>query len=55
MGEDARRLILARMVIDHRLRASDPLSIEDDNEPAIATLLSEDKVDLATAQVLAAA
>ena len=55
MGEDARRLILARMVIDHRLRASDPLSIEDDNEPAIATLLSEDKVDLATAQVLVAA
>ena len=55
MGEDARRLILARMVIDHRLRASDPLSIEDDNEAAIATLLSEDKVDLATAQVLVAA
>ena len=55
MGEDARRLILSRMVIDHRLRARDPLSIEEDNEPAIAALLNEDKVDLATAQVLASA
>ncbi len=54
MGEDARRLILSRMVMDHRLRAADPLAIEDDNEAAIAALLSEDKVDLATAQALAA-
>tara|TARA_E500000331_G_scaffold309689_1_gene315984 strand:+ start:1192 stop:1362 length:171 start_codon:yes stop_codon:yes gene_type:complete len=29
MGEDARRLILARMVIDHRLRPQDPLYDED--------------------------
>ena len=55
MGEDARRLILARMVIEHRLRPCDPLTIEDDDEPTIATLLSEDKVALATAQDLVAA
>ena len=54
-GQDARRLILARMVIDHRLRICDPLTIEDSNEPTIATLLSEDKVDLATAQDLVTA
>ncbi len=54
MGEDARRLILARMVMDHRLRAEDPLAIEDDDTEMIAALLSEDEVDLATAQGLAA-
>jgi hypothetical protein len=54
MGEDARRLILARMVMDHRLRAADPMAIETDDGPAVAALLSEDKVDLATAQALAA-
>jgi hypothetical protein len=54
MGEDARRLILSRMVMDHRLRAADPMAIEDDNDAAIAALLSKDKVDLATAQALAA-
>ncbi|MFP6772584.1 MAG: acyl-CoA dehydrogenase family protein [Alphaproteobacteria bacterium] len=54
MGEDARRLILSRMVMDHRLRAADPMAIEEDNDDAIAALLSEDKVDLATAQALAA-
>ncbi|MDA1099932.1 MAG: acyl-CoA dehydrogenase family protein [Proteobacteria bacterium] len=55
MGEDARRLILARMVMDHRLRAGDPLAIEDDNTAAVAALLDDEKVDLATAQALAAA
>jgi alkylation response protein AidB-like acyl-CoA dehydrogenase len=55
MGEDARRLILARMVMDHRLRAGDPMSIEDDNDAAVAALLSDEKVDLATAQAIAAA
>jgi len=54
MGEDARRLILSRMVMDHRLRAADPMAIEEDNHAAVAALLSEDKVDLATAQTLAA-
>ena len=54
MGEDARRLILSRMVMDHRLRAADPMAIEEDNDAAVAALLSEDKVDLATAQTLAA-
>ena len=28
-GGDARRLLLARMVLDHRLQAQDPLSIRD--------------------------
>lgn len=54
MGEDARRLILSRMVMDHRLRAADPMAIEEENDAAVAALLSEDKVDLATAQTLAA-
>ena len=54
MGEDARRMILARMVMDHRLRAADPMAIEADDAAAVAALLSEDKVDLATAQALAA-
>ena len=54
MGEDARRLILSRMVMDHRLRAADPMAIEENNDAAVAALLSEDKVDLATAQTLAA-
>ena len=43
------------MVLDHRLRAGDPLAIEDDNTAAVAALLSDDPVDLATAQALAAA
>ena len=55
MGEDARRLILARMVVDHRLRAGDPLAVEDDDTAAVAALLNDDKIDLATAQALAAA
>ncbi|MDE0944805.1 MAG: acyl-CoA dehydrogenase family protein [Alphaproteobacteria bacterium] len=55
MGEDASRMILARMVMDHRLRAGDPLAIEDDNDAAVAALLGDEKVDLATAQALAAA
>ena len=54
MGEDARRLILARMVMDHRLRAEDPLAVEDDDTDAVTALLSEDKVDLDTARNLAA-
>ena len=52
MGEDARRLILARMVMDHRLRAGDPLAIEDDDRAAVAALLGDENVDLATAQAL---
>ncbi|MCZ6889799.1 MAG: acyl-CoA dehydrogenase family protein [Gammaproteobacteria bacterium] len=53
MGEDSRRLIMARMVIDHRLRAKDPLAIENDDSQAVAALLSDTPVDLATAQALA--
>ncbi len=34
-GGDARRMILARMVIDHRLRPQDPLAIGDDDTAAI--------------------
>ncbi|MCZ6664389.1 MAG: DNA alkylation response protein, partial [Gammaproteobacteria bacterium] len=53
LGKDARRLIMARMVIDHRLRAEDPLAIENDDSQAVAALLSDTPVDLATAQALA--
>lgn len=54
-GGDARRLLLARMVVRHRLRASDPLA-EDDagDEPAVDALLSEEPVRLDRAVALAA-
>lgn len=54
MGEDARRLVLARLVIDHRLRPQDPLSMGDgagDIEMADAVLGSE-RVDLDRARRL---
>ena len=53
IGEDARRLILARMVLDHRRRAGDLLATEDDNTAAVATLLNDDPADLAAAQARA--
>ncbi len=50
-GEDARRMLLARMVIDQRLTPSDPLSIEDGafNRAAAARLLDPTPVSLAEA------
>ena len=53
MGEDARRLILARMVIDHRLRPQDPLGIPSDEDPMAVAVLSQGKVTLEEAQALA--
>ncbi len=55
-GGDARRLLLARMVLDHRLAAQDPLAIADSSfdEAAEKLLLSDDTAPLAAvAEVLA--
>jgi hypothetical protein len=42
-GGDARRLLLAKLVIDHRLSVSDPFAPQaDSNEDEIAALLLED-------------
>jgi hypothetical protein len=53
-GGDARRLLMARMVIDHRLTAEDPLSIRDNAFDLAATdcLLDETPVPLDTATQL---
>lgn len=54
-GGDARRLLLARMVVRHRLRASDPLAEDNDGDgPAVDALLSDDPVPLDRAVALAA-
>ena len=47
-GHDARRMILARMVVEHRLRAEDPLEIpaSDWEEDATAALLDPAPVSL---------
>jgi hypothetical protein len=47
-GHDARRMILARMVVEHRLRGEDPLEIpaSDWEEDAITALLDPDAVSL---------
>ena len=47
-AEDARRLILARFVLEHRLSARDPLESDSDRweEPAIALLLREGRVTM---------
>ena len=48
-GGDARRLLLARMVLDHRLAAQDPLAITDVSFDAAAEalLLSDEPTALA--------
>ncbi|MGB7300470.1 MAG: acyl-CoA dehydrogenase family protein [Burkholderiaceae bacterium] len=53
-GGDARRLLLAKMVLDHRLTSKDPLSndMTDSDGDAIAHLLSDDAVSLADANAL---
>lgn len=60
MGEetgDARRLLLSRMVMDHKLRPHDPMSLEDAEaeSAAAALLLDEDQPDLDRARKALAA
>lgn len=54
-GGDARRMLLARMVIDHRLRPADPLAprADDREDEAISLLLGDAPVALADAARLA--
>jgi hypothetical protein len=56
-GGDARRLLLARLVLDHRLGHADPFALPDDRwEDAVtAKLLSDDAVTLSDAEALLAA
>ena len=51
-GGDARRLVLAQMVVDHRLRPSDPLAGVESPAGQIDAILSESSVSLETAQAL---
>ena len=53
-GGDARRLLLARMVIDHRLSPSDPLAFPRDESAMIDALLSDEPVTLAAAVTMVA-
>ena len=53
-GKDARRLLLARMVIDHRLSPSDPLAFPRNEEAMIDALLSDKPVTLEAAANLIA-
>ena len=48
MGEDARRLLLSRMVVDRRVGQENPFSLESGNFDELATdaLLSSNKVTL---------
>lgn len=50
-GGDARRLLLGRMVLDHRLAPRDPLALEDTafDRAAAPALLNDDAVSLADA------
>jgi hypothetical protein len=50
-GGDARRLLVARLVINHRLRASNPLAYRksDGEDPITDRLLEETPVPLAEA------
>jgi hypothetical protein len=56
-GGDARRLLLARLVLDHRLGSTDPFALPDDGwENAVSgKLLSDDPVPLPEAAALLAA
>ena len=56
-GGDARRLLLARLVLDHRLGASDPFALPDAGwEDAVsAKLLVDDAVSLSDVTSLLAA
>ena len=48
------RLVLARMVLDHRLRPRDPFSMGRDDDPAAVALLGESPITLGEAQALVA-
>ena len=56
-GGDARRLLMARLVLDHRLAPQDPLSLREDDweEAATDLLLSSEPVPLARAAILVSA
>jgi hypothetical protein len=54
-GGDARRLILARMVVDHRLRPQDPLAAGEDDTAATDALLDPAPVSLERAAALVSA
>ena len=56
-GKDARRLLLARLVIDHRLERDDPFRISNADREAqvFACLQSEDAVSLESVSKLLAA
>ena len=54
-GGDARRLVLSRMVINHRLRPRDPLGMGEDDTAAGDALLGDDPVPLDRAAALVAA
>jgi alkylation response protein AidB-like acyl-CoA dehydrogenase len=51
-GGDARRLIMARMVVNHRLTPRDPLATGEDESAAVDALLSEEPVSLERAGAL---
>ena len=51
-GGDARRLLLSRMVVDHRLSPHDPLTIKSGEDDAITALISTKKVDLEKIQTI---
>ena len=53
-GGDARRLLLARMVLEHRLQAQDPLEGAASDPRAVDALLDEAPLPLARAQALLA-
>ncbi len=52
-GGDARRLLLARLVLDHRLGNADPFALPDDRweEAVTAKLLDDDSVSLSGGHV----
>lgn len=52
-GGDASRLVMSRMVLEHRLKPNDPLAMSDDDDPAASALLSDEPVSLASACALA--
>ena len=52
-GHDARRLLLARLVVDHRLQAQDPLAVPDEDRELSDALLDDAPVPLDRAQALA--
>jgi alkylation response protein AidB-like acyl-CoA dehydrogenase len=52
LGGDARRLLLARLVVNHRLRPMDPLEADDGNTAVVDALLTEAPVGLERAAEL---